>query len=179
MPSAVGLLVPALGAVSTCTVSGHASSAAGLARPLPLLCCSGFRAPHLPLKRQRILPTAVRDARRRSVFACLPACLSLLSSDLLRPLFLSETLSLVAAPRPAPRHPAIRHRRNPRFCRRPPRRERASQRLKPWIDSPNTVTMAIAMGWHKPDNVAGSSAPAIMVGLFVASGGLLFGYDTG
>jgi len=39
--------------------------------------------------------------------------------------------------------------------------------------------MAIAMGWHKPDNVAGSSAPAIMIGLFVASGGLLFGYDTG
>ncbi|KAF4124891.1 Sugar (and other) transporter [Geosmithia morbida] len=39
--------------------------------------------------------------------------------------------------------------------------------------------MAIAMGWHKPDNVAGSSAPGIMVGLFVASGGLLFGYDTG
>ncbi|GAB0138851.1 glucose transporter [Epichloe bromicola] len=39
--------------------------------------------------------------------------------------------------------------------------------------------MANAMGWHKPDNVAGSSAPAIMVGLFVASGGLLFGYDTG
>ncbi|OIW26131.1 general substrate transporter [Coniochaeta ligniaria NRRL 30616] len=35
------------------------------------------------------------------------------------------------------------------------------------------------MGWHKPDNVAGSSAPAIMVGLFVATGGLLFGYDTG
>ncbi|KAK1764899.1 general substrate transporter [Phialemonium atrogriseum] len=39
--------------------------------------------------------------------------------------------------------------------------------------------MAIAMGWHKPDNVAGSSAPAIMVGLFVATGGMLFGYDTG
>jgi sugar porter (SP) family MFS transporter len=40
--------------------------------------------------------------------------------------------------------------------------------------------MAIfAMGWHKPDNVAGSSAPAIMVGLFVATGGILFGYDTG
>lgn len=39
--------------------------------------------------------------------------------------------------------------------------------------------MAIAMGWQKPDNVAGSSAPAIMVGLFVATGGLLFGYDTG
>ncbi|KAH8596595.1 MFS sugar transporter-like protein [Bisporella sp. PMI_857] len=34
-------------------------------------------------------------------------------------------------------------------------------------------------GWKKPDNVAGSSAPAIMVGLFVAMGGLLFGYDTG
>ncbi|KUI54647.1 putative glucose transporter rco-3 [Cytospora mali] len=39
--------------------------------------------------------------------------------------------------------------------------------------------MAIAMGWRKPDNVAGSSAPAIMIGIFVASGGLLFGYDTG
>jgi hypothetical protein len=39
--------------------------------------------------------------------------------------------------------------------------------------------MAIAMAWRKPDNVAGSSAPAIMVGLFVATGGLLFGYDTG
>ncbi|KAF7558715.1 hypothetical protein G7046_g5436 [Stylonectria norvegica] len=39
--------------------------------------------------------------------------------------------------------------------------------------------MAIAMGWQKPDNVAGSSMPAIMIGLFVASGGLLFGYDTG
>ena len=39
--------------------------------------------------------------------------------------------------------------------------------------------MAIAMGWHKPDNVAGSSAPAIMIGFFVATGGLLFGYDTG
>lgn len=39
--------------------------------------------------------------------------------------------------------------------------------------------MAIAMGWKKPDNVAGTAAPAIMVGLFVASGGLLFGYDTG
>jgi hypothetical protein len=50
---------------------------------------------------------------------------------------------------------------------------------QPWIDAINLDTMAIAMGWHKPDNVAGSSAPAIMVGLFVASGGLLFGYDTG
>ncbi|KAI2626406.1 general substrate transporter [Xylaria nigripes] len=39
--------------------------------------------------------------------------------------------------------------------------------------------MAIAMGWQKPSNFAGSSAPAIMVGLFVATGGILFGYDTG
>lgn len=36
-----------------------------------------------------------------------------------------------------------------------------------------------AMAWHKPDNVAGSAAPAIMIGLFVAFGGILFGYDTG
>lgn len=50
---------------------------------------------------------------------------------------------------------------------------------QPWIDVRQAVAMAIAMGWHKPDNVAGSSAPAIMVGLFVASGGVLFGYDTG
>ncbi|KAG9232416.1 MFS sugar transporter-like protein [Amylocarpus encephaloides] len=39
--------------------------------------------------------------------------------------------------------------------------------------------MAITMAWQKPDNVAGSSAPAIMIGLFVAMGGVLFGYDTG
>ncbi|CAG8974949.1 hypothetical protein HYALB_00007626 [Hymenoscyphus albidus] len=39
--------------------------------------------------------------------------------------------------------------------------------------------MRISLKWHKPDNVAGSSAPAIMVGCFVATGGLLFGYDTG
>ncbi|OAA54164.1 Sugar/inositol transporter [Niveomyces insectorum RCEF 264] len=40
--------------------------------------------------------------------------------------------------------------------------------------------MAIfAMGWRRPDNIAGSAAPAIMVGFFVATGGLLFGYDTG
>lgn len=37
----------------------------------------------------------------------------------------------------------------------------------------------LAMGWSKPDNVAGSSAPAILIGIFVATGGLLFGYDTG
>ncbi|EKD18447.1 putative glucose transporter rco-3 [Drepanopeziza brunnea f. sp. 'multigermtubi' MB_m1] len=46
-------------------------------------------------------------------------------------------------------------------------------------DKPSSSTMAIAMAWQKPDNVAGSSAPAIMIGLFVATGGLLFGYDTG
>ena len=28
----------------------------------------------------------------------------------------------------------------------------------------------------KPEHVAGSAAPAIMVGLFVAFGGILFGY---
>ena len=28
----------------------------------------------------------------------------------------------------------------------------------------------------KPEHVAGSSAPAIMIGLFVAFGGILFGY---
>jgi len=39
--------------------------------------------------------------------------------------------------------------------------------------------MAMAMGWRRPDNVAGSSIPAVMIGMFVASGGLLFGYDTG
>ena len=38
---------------------------------------------------------------------------------------------------------------------------------------------AFAMGWRRPDNIAGSSAQAIMVGFFVATGGLLFGYDTG
>lgn len=31
----------------------------------------------------------------------------------------------------------------------------------------------------KPQNVAGSAAPAILIGLFVAFGGVLFGYDTG
>ncbi|KAI4651561.1 hypothetical protein J4E85_011453 [Alternaria conjuncta] len=31
----------------------------------------------------------------------------------------------------------------------------------------------------KPEGVAGSTAPAILVGLFVAFGGVLFGYDTG
>ncbi|GKU11223.1 glucose transporter rco-3 [Fusarium langsethiae] len=35
------------------------------------------------------------------------------------------------------------------------------------------------MGWHKPENFAGSSIRAILVGLFVSSGGLLFGYDVG
>ncbi|KAJ5222951.1 uncharacterized protein N7469_009191 [Penicillium citrinum] len=31
----------------------------------------------------------------------------------------------------------------------------------------------------KPDDAAGSAAPAIIIGLFVAFGGVLFGYDTG
>ncbi|KAL2000999.1 hypothetical protein VTN02DRAFT_2358 [Thermoascus thermophilus] len=31
----------------------------------------------------------------------------------------------------------------------------------------------------KPENAAGSAAPAIIIGLFVAFGGVLFGYDTG
>jgi hypothetical protein len=39
--------------------------------------------------------------------------------------------------------------------------------------------MVLGMGWHKPDNFAGSSSRAITIGLFVASGGLLFGYDLG
>ena len=61
---------------------------------------------------------------------------------------------------------------NPRQSRRP--------RHQIWREGRLLCTMAgFAMGWHKPDNVAGSSAPAIMVGLFVATGGLLFGYDTG
>ena len=41
------------------------------------------------------------------------------------------------------------------------------------------MVMAVAMGWRRPDNVAGSSIPAVMIGMFVASGGLLLGYDTG
>ncbi|KAI9835359.1 MAG: High-affinity glucose transporter rgt2 [Thelocarpon superellum] len=37
------------------------------------------------------------------------------------------------------------------------------------------------MGWalKKPEGTPGSAAPAIMIGLFVAFGGILFGYDTG
>jgi hypothetical protein len=35
------------------------------------------------------------------------------------------------------------------------------------------------MVWKKPDNVAGTAAPAILIGLFVTFGGLLYGYDTG
>jgi len=31
----------------------------------------------------------------------------------------------------------------------------------------------------KPADVPGSAAPAIIIGLFVAFGGVLFGYDTG
>ncbi|KAL4739901.1 hypothetical protein BDV11DRAFT_169674 [Aspergillus similis] len=32
---------------------------------------------------------------------------------------------------------------------------------------------------RKPDDAAGSAAPAILIGLFVAFGGVLYGYDTG
>lgn len=35
------------------------------------------------------------------------------------------------------------------------------------------------LGIHKPETVAGSSGPAILIGAFVAFGGILFGYDTG
>ncbi|CAO3691949.1 unnamed protein product [Umbelopsis ramanniana] len=35
------------------------------------------------------------------------------------------------------------------------------------------------LGLHKPENVAGSAIPAILMGAFVAFGGVLYGYDTG
>lgn len=35
------------------------------------------------------------------------------------------------------------------------------------------------LGVKKPDTMAGSSAPAILIGIFVAFGGILYGYDTG
>ncbi|KAI4152183.1 MAG: hypothetical protein LQ340_003059 [Diploschistes diacapsis] len=35
------------------------------------------------------------------------------------------------------------------------------------------------VGFSKPQNTAGSAAPAIAIGCFVAFGGILFGYDTG
>ncbi|KAI9680908.1 MAG: High-affinity glucose transporter rgt2 [Trizodia sp. TS-e1964] len=37
----------------------------------------------------------------------------------------------------------------------------------------------MGMTIKKPQDVAGSAAPAIMIGLFVAFGGVLYGYDTG
>ncbi|KAI9882815.1 MAG: hypothetical protein M1823_005441 [Watsoniomyces obsoletus] len=37
----------------------------------------------------------------------------------------------------------------------------------------------MGLALKKPEGVAGSSVPAILVGLFVAFGGVLFGYDTG
>ncbi|KKY26458.1 putative mfs monosaccharide [Phaeomoniella chlamydospora] len=45
----------------------------------------------------------------------------------------------------------------------------------------DSVSPASKMGLmlKKPDEVAGSAVPAILVGLFVAFGGVLFGYDTG
>ncbi len=37
----------------------------------------------------------------------------------------------------------------------------------------------MGIGLKKPENVAGSAAPAILIGLFVAFGGVLFGYALG
>ncbi|KAJ5424546.1 Major facilitator superfamily domain general substrate transporter [Penicillium cf. griseofulvum] len=37
----------------------------------------------------------------------------------------------------------------------------------------------MGFGLKRPDDAVGSAAPAIMIGLFVAFGGVLFGYDTG
>jgi sugar porter (SP) family MFS transporter len=37
----------------------------------------------------------------------------------------------------------------------------------------------MVLGIKKPDNVPGSAGPAIVIGIFVAFGGILFGYDTG
>lgn len=37
----------------------------------------------------------------------------------------------------------------------------------------------MGIAFKKPEGVAGKSWPAIMIGLFVAFGGVLFGYDTG
>ncbi|RMZ84877.1 hypothetical protein DV738_g456, partial [Chaetothyriales sp. CBS 135597] len=37
----------------------------------------------------------------------------------------------------------------------------------------------MVLGIKKPDDVAGSALPAILVGVFVSFGGVLFGYDTG
>jgi len=65
-----------------------------------------------------------------------------------------------------------------RLCRLCHRRARRNLPTDPGLTDPND-TMAIAMGWHKPDDYAGSSAPAIVLGMFVACGGVLFGYDTG
>jgi SP family sugar:H+ symporter-like MFS transporter len=37
----------------------------------------------------------------------------------------------------------------------------------------------MAIGFKKPTDTVGKTWPAIAVGLFVAFGGVLFGYDTG
>lgn len=37
----------------------------------------------------------------------------------------------------------------------------------------------MVLGIKKPADVPGSSVPAIVIGIFVAFGGILFGYDTG
>ena len=36
----------------------------------------------------------------------------------------------------------------------------------------------MGFGFKKPDDAAGAAAPAIIIGLFVAFGGVLFGYDS-
>jgi MFS family permease len=41
------------------------------------------------------------------------------------------------------------------------------------------MVIAMLKGFRKPDHVAGSAAPAIMMSIFVSFGGILFGYDTG
>jgi SP family sugar:H+ symporter-like MFS transporter len=37
----------------------------------------------------------------------------------------------------------------------------------------------MGLAFKKPEGVPGKSWPAILIGLFVAFGGVLFGYDTG
>lgn len=41
------------------------------------------------------------------------------------------------------------------------------------------MVLAMLKGFRKPDHVAGSAAPAIIMSIFVSFGGILFGYDTG
>jgi len=41
------------------------------------------------------------------------------------------------------------------------------------------MVLTMLKGFRKPDHVAGSAAPAIIMSVFVSFGGILFGYDTG